>query len=248
MTPLYIHNGGLLVRDGALAASESCCCGIILCIDPWYVGVFMDATPPFCVMETVELKSKYCIDCGESVTDYTPPTFASSIIYDCDNNCQAQPAISYNHWTSLYTRGDTTIDFRGYAQLGTFSFTINVDATLIDTEYPAASGWVILYTEDLLLNETYINTDDCEQQRQCQKWGFELNIYAVKDCTSDNPGQVINITGDAALSTTTFCADTTPGGGSVDCPDCPSPPVITPTAYCIEECPGAGGGTPGDGL
>lgn len=248
MTPLYIYNGGLLVRDGALAASQSCCCGIILCVDPWYVGVFMDTSPPFCVMETTEFSTKYCIDCGESISTYPPPTFASSVIYDCQNICQAQPAISYNHWTSFYTRGNTTIDFRGYGELSLFSFSVDIDAALINTDYPAASGWVILYTEDLLLNETYIDTDNCDNQKVCRKWGFALNIYAVKDCLSDNPAEVVDITGDVALSTTTFCQDTSAGGPYAGCPDCPSPPVIAPTAYCIEECPGAGGGTPGDGL
>ena len=249
MSPLIIYNGKLLGVGNALAADLNCCCGIILCIDPWYVGVFIDASPPFCELETTEIARKYCIDCGETTTEYTPPSFASNVIRDCQNICQAQPLVSYNHWTEFYNRGDTSIDFRGYAQLTFYSFSVNVDANLINTDYPASSGWIIIYTEDLLLNETYINTDNCEDQRVCEKWGYQMSMFAIKDCTSDDPGLVIDITEEAFLSDNTFCADLSSGGPYEDCPDCPSPPIIIPTGYCVEECPGgASGGGPDDGF
>lgn len=248
MSPLIIYNGKLLGVGNALAADLNCCCGIILCIDPWGAGVAIDIfNPPSCDLGRIDSVVKYCIGCGETTSEYPAPSFDVSVIRDCQNFCQPQPLVSYNHWTEFYNRGDTSIDFRGYQQLAFYSFSVNVDANLINTNYPAASGWIIVYTEDLLLTETFINTDNCQDQRVCELWSYQMNMFAIKDCTSDDPGLVIDITGEAFLSDNTFCEDLSSGGPYEDCPDCPSPPIIIPTAYCVEECPGGtSGGGPDD--
>lgn len=258
MAPLFIYKNALLVRDGKLAVSRNCCCGVILCIKPWGIGMSNTRNFPECIMTWLSAVSKNCLECGETTIETTLQTgltgsnsyvsFSSDFFYDCSSPCLLNPEISYNRYSYIYNRTDTSVTYTNPVSL---NITVSLDVNKINTDYPESDGWEIIWSGESLLNETPIDLGDCNIVR-CQKWALRIQIYAIKNCTSDDPGFIEEITDAVKLSDNISCQDTSPGGPYQNCPDCPNLPNITLSTECLEECPGSespgDGNNPGDGL
>lgn len=214
MSPLYLHNGKLLLVEGALATNERCCCGGNgMCISPYSVTAINTVNQPFCEEGVIWYPNanKICYVCTPVGSENCPSCtvdieFPFELPDDpLTENCNEVCTLSVL-WSIFYGLSFLTSEQKTAGTIETTrspAMTVSIDVNFINTNYPAEDGWLIAYTQESVTREE--RSYDCEYNSTaliCRSNIADIRIFAIKDCAYEGGGALEEITDDAITGST----------------------------------------------